>query len=190
LAARQDQRDRGRAWTLETGLKRRVELMRMARTTIGGNLRRLSVALLGLWLSGAGCIFCCGRDLPEATAFESERAANQLAVPSVAAPHSCCTARLKAPAGKGSHYNFVASRSIGHKRRASSVAGVAACCDRAGQVSAQARKQRVLFAPATNSAATRAPHSLTHIAAVQASSFREHSVNLRETHLRCGVFLI
>ena len=164
--------------------------MRMARTITGGNFRSLSIALFALWLSGAGCLFCCGRDLPETTVFEREASANQLAR-SAAASHSCCTARLKAPAGKGSpQHNFSASRFMAREGRASGGAGVAACCERAGQVSAQARKQRVLFAPAANSAATRAPHSLAHSAAVQTSSFRARGANLRETHLRCCVFLI
>lgn len=166
--------------------------MRMSRTTIGVcNVRRFSIALLALWLSGAGCLFCCGRDLPEASLFEGDRAANQLAVPAAHAAHSCCTVRLKPPTGKRSRPNSVASRFVGRERRASGGAGVvAACCERAGQVSAQARKQLVLFAPATDSSPTPSQHSLTHTLSARASSFKDRSADRREVRLRCCVFLI
>jgi len=176
---------------VETGLKRRFELMRMSHTTFGGcNVRRLAVGLLAIWLSGAGCLFCCGRDLPASTAFERDRSADRLAVPAAADPHSCCKARVNARADKGSRYSFAASRVTGHERRAGGGANAAACCERAGQVSDQARKQRVLFDSGTNSAATRSPHSLTHINTIQASVFGDHSENRRKIHLRCCVFLI
>jgi hypothetical protein len=165
--------------------------MRISRTSIGCHVRRFSVALLALWLSGAGCLFCCGRDLPEASMFESAAAANQIAVASASAAHSCCTARVKPRADKGSQHSNAASRFVGHERRAGGgIGSAAACCERTAQVSAQARKQRVLFAPATNSAPAPSLHSLTHTLSAQASSFRDHNANLRETHLRCCVFLI
>jgi hypothetical protein len=58
----------------------------MSHTTIGSNVRRLVVGLLAIWLSRAGCFFCCGRDLPAATVFERDQAADQLAVPAAAIP--------------------------------------------------------------------------------------------------------
>jgi len=173
--------------------------MRISRTSIGNGIRRLSVLLLALWLNGAGCLFCCGRDLP-ATANAPARdavAADQLAPPAAAAdPHSCCKARVKTrraarpEAVQVSRQDFAASRFAGREGHAGGGAGVAACCERAGQVSAQARKQRVLFDGATNAKATRSSGSLTPVFLASTSSFRDRSANRRETHLRCCVFLI
>lgn len=172
--------------------------MRLSRHNINKGLRRLSVFLFALWLNGAGCLFCCGRDLPDAAnvpALDAAAAvvADERVASSAADPHSCCRARVKNRAAVDTKRNSQAQRPAGSEPRAShdiGGAGASGCCERAGQVMAEARKQRALSGHGVGSKGDGALHSSTTVFTASASPFRVYSANRRETHLRCCIFLI
>jgi hypothetical protein len=185
--------------------------MRPARPNYVTAPRRLLAVVLGLWLSGAGCLACCERTgaashagAARADARElrdAERAAPEAPPAAMSAEHSCCKARVGSraraqakeaqdgapPAARGETSETAAQ--VGPEARRETVPG-RACCRRVLQSAEQARKPRV--EPAHAQAAT--PDALPPLVVVgRAHTFitaRPRAPDRGGTYLLCRALLI
>jgi hypothetical protein len=156
--------------------------MRLLETKIGVVIGRLFVLAFGLWLGGAGCLFCCQADDASAPGASTSKLAAQLSMP---AAHACCKARRAPLTSVGERSNAADSFAV---RRASDTARHA-CAHDTLLLANTAYKPRPTERPAAT--LTNRPMPSAHVAAFgRAPVARSRLPDDSDTYLRLAVFLI